>query len=517
MELIDAFLAIFLFVAVCGCLLAGFPVAFTLAGVSLIFALLGAVLGVFDLAILLAWPSRIFGTMTNATLFAVPLFILMGLILERSKVAQDLLTTLADLFGRRAGGLALAVTLVSTLLAASTGIVGATVVTMGLLALPVMLARGYDPALSTGTIASAGTLGVLIPPSILLVLLGDILASAYAQAQMDMGNYMPDTVSVGDLFAGALFPGLMLAGLYMAYQMTRVYFNPALAPPPTEEISDSKTWIDFLRILIAPILLIVAVLGSILAGAATPTEAAAIGALGACLIAAERHEQGKRIVWIALGLIALLAMAKITRDVNIQQDGITPLSAAMILISVLLAICVAWTFYVLWRWGIMSPALRGTAQMTAMVFAILICAGMFSLVFRGLGGDVLVRDVLTSLPGGKWTAFALVMLMMFFLGFVLDFIEITFVVVPIVAPILMALGFDPVWLGVMIALNLQTSFLTPPFGFALFYLRGVAPPSVKTFMIYRGIIPFVGLQILALALVGLFPQIATWLPEALFD
>ena len=519
MELIDVFLAIFLFVAVCGCLLAGFPVAFTLAGVSLIFALLGAAVGVFDLAILLAWPSRIFGTMTNATLFAVPLFILMGLILERSKVAQDLLTTLADLFGRRAGGLALAVTLVSTLLAASTGIVGATVVTMGLLALPVMLARGYDPALSTGTIASAGTLGVLIPPSILLVLLGDILASAYAQAQMDMGNYMPDTVSVGDLFAGALFPGLMLAGLYMVYQMTRVYFNPALAPPPppVEDISDGKTWIDFLRVLIAPILLIVAVLGSILAGAATPTEAAAIGALGACLIAAERHKQGEKIVWIALGLIALLAMAKISRDVNIQQDGITPLSAAMILVSVLLAICVAWTFYVLWRSGIMSPALRGTAQMTAMVFAILICAGMFSLVFRGLGGDVLVRDVLTSLPGGKWTAFALVMLMMFLLGFVLDFIEITFVVVPIVAPILMALGFDPVWLGVMIALNLQTSFLTPPFGFALFYLRGVAPPSVKTSMIYRGIIPFVGLQILALALVGLFPQIATWLPEALFD
>ncbi len=513
---VEALLAIALFVAVCGCLLAGFPVAFTLAGVSLFFALLSSALGIFDLAILLAWPSRIFGTMTNATLFAVPLFILMGLILERSKVAQDLLTTLADLFGRRAGGMALAVTLVSTLLAASTGIVGATVVTMGLLALPVMLSRGYDPALSTGTIASAGTLGVLIPPSILLVLLGDILASAYAQAQRDMGNYAPDTVSVGDLFAGALFPGLMLAALYMIYQMTRTYFNPSLAPAPLDAASD-KTGFDFLRILIAPILLIVAVLGSILAGAATPTEAAAIGAVGAGLIAAERQQQGQMAVWIALGLIVLLALAKVTGNLNIQQDGITPLALLTIVLAILLAICIAWIFYVLWRAGIMSPAVEGTARLTAMVFAILICAGLFSLVFRGLGGDALVRDALAALPGGAWTAFALVMLVMFVLGFVLDFIEITFVVVPIVAPILLVLGFDPVWLGVMIALNLQTSFLTPPFGFALFYLRGVAPKSVATSMIYRGIIPFVGIQILALALVGLFPQLATWLPEALFD
>ncbi len=514
--MIEAFLAIALFAAICGVLLAGFPVAFTLAGVSLLFALLSALLGVFDLAILLGWPLRIFGTMTNATLFAVPLFILMGLILERSKVAQDLLQTLADLFGRRAGGMALAVTLVSTLLAASTGIVGATVVTMGLLALPTMLARGYDPALSTGTIASAGTLGVLIPPSILLVLLGDILASAYAQAQTDMGNYAPDTISVGDLFAGALFPGLMLAGLYMTYQLVRTHIQPSLAPPPAE-IHASKTWTEFLRILVAPILLIVAVLGSILAGAATPTEAAAIGALGACLIAAERQAEGKMPVRIALVLLALLGVIKLGGDLNMQQADISLMTFAAIVISMFLAACILRVFYVLWRAGMMTDALQSTARMTAMVFAILICAGLFSLVFRGLEGDALVRDALAALPGGPWTAFMLVMAAMFLLGFVLDFIEITFIVVPIVAPILIILGFDPIWLGVMIAINLQTSFLTPPFGFALFYLRGVAPPSVKTGMIYRGIAPFVGLQILALILVGFFPAVATWLPEMLFD
>ncbi|MCK7592149.1 TRAP transporter large permease [Pseudomarimonas salicorniae] len=440
-------------------LLSGFPVAFVLAGVSLLLALLGAAFGVFDLSYLEAFPNRVFGVMGNETLLAVPLFVFMGVMLERSRLAEDLLESVAALFGDKRGGLAIAVLLVGALLAASTGIVGATVVTMGLISLPVMLRHGYCPRLASGTLCASGTLGQIIPPSVVLVLLGDQLGNAYQQAQLRLGNYSPDTVSVGDLFAGAVLPGLGLVALYAIYVLWTAWRQPHRAPAlPAEALAQRSTG-RLLRALLPPLLLMVAVLGSILGGIATPTEAAAVGAVGATLFAA---------------LAGQLSLARL-REVGLQ-----------------------------------------TVQVTAMVFAILIGAQLFALVFRGFGGDELIHDLLTGLPGGVFGAMLVVMLALFLLGFLLDFIEIVFVVVPIVAPVLFALGVDPVWLGVMIAINLQTSFLTPPFGFALFYLRGVAPPGLTTAALYRGVVPFIGLQLLMLALLAGWPQLATWLPGRLY-
>ena len=456
-------LPVLLFLLVVGTLLAGYPVALTLAGVSLLFASVAAAFGAFDMGYLEALPSRIFGSMNNETLMAVPLFIFMGLVLERARIADDLLETLGMLFGRVRGGLAVSVVIVGALLAASTGIVGATVVTMGLLSLPVMLRRGYDAKVATGTICAAGTLGQIIPPSIILVLLGDVLSSAYQQAQLRLGNYSPDTVSVGDLFVGALLPGLVLVGLYIAYVLLKAWLSPASMPALERDTTISETGRQFVvrlvGALLVPLVLILAVLGSILAGLATPTEAAAVGAVGAMVLALLRRA---------------LSFARL-RDV-----------------------------------------MRGTVRLTSMVFMILIGASVFSLVFRGLGGDTMVHELLTDLPGGRNGALALVMLALFLLGFIIDFIEITYIVVPIVAPVLMAMGVDPVWLGVMIAVNLQTSFLTPPFGFALFYLRGVSPPSVTTADIYRGAIPFVLLQLAMLILLVLWPGLATWLPKVVY-
>jgi tripartite ATP-independent transporter DctM subunit len=452
-----------LFVVVCLLLMTGFPVAFTLAGTALGFAFIGQLAGSFDGAFLDALPNRLYGIMTNVTLIAVPLFVFMGVMLERSRVAENLLDTMSALFGRLRGGLGFSVTLVGMLLAASTGIVGATVVTMGLLSLPTMLRRGYDPRIAAGTICAAGTLGQIIPPSIVLVLLGDVLSSAYQQAQLDMGIFSPDTLSVGDLFSGALLPGLVLVSLYIAYlaitALLRPDVMPAISDTENDRLSGGKLLQRVLRVLLPPLLLIVAVLGSILAGIATPTEAASVGAMGAILLA------------IAQGQFNLAML----RDV-----------------------------------------MRSTTRVTCMVFLILIGASIFSLVFRGFGGDEIVAESLSSLPGGKVGAMLAVMLLMFLLGFVLDFIEITFVVVPIVGPVLLAMGMDPVWLGVMIALNLQTSFLTPPFGFALFYLRGVAPAEVTTAQIYRGVMPFIGLQLGMLIILALWPQLATWLPGIIY-
>ncbi|MEZ5497862.1 MAG: TRAP transporter large permease subunit [Steroidobacteraceae bacterium] len=456
------FAALALFVGIVLALLAGYPVAFTLGGVSLLFALLGSAFGWFDLNYLQAFPSRIFGTMSNETLIAVPLFIFMGLTLERANIAEELLGALAQLFGRVRGGLAYAVLVVGTLLAASTGIVGATVVTMGLLCLPAMLRRRYDARLSSGIIAASGTLGQIIPPSIVLVLLGDVLSSAFAQSQLKRGIYSPETVSVGDLFAGALLPGLLLVGLYLLYLFFISRVRPAWMPlGETPRASESGVGLATRlgAALFAPLLLILAVLGSIIAGIATPSEAAAVGAVGALLLA---------------GLRRALTLARL------------------------------------------ADIMRGTVRMSSMVFMILIGASLFSLVFRGLGGDEVVHEALASLPGGALGAMLIVMLALFLLGFVLDFIEITYVVVPIVGPPLMALGLDPIWLGVMIAMNLQTSFLTPPFGFALFYLRGVAPPEVETRTIYAGAIPFIILQLLALLAVACWPQLALWLPQTFY-
>jgi tripartite ATP-independent transporter DctM subunit len=453
-------MALLLFFSVVLVLLAGFPVAFSLGGTALLFAVIGIVTGTFHEALLSGLPNRVFGIMNNETLIAVPLFVFMGVTLERARIAEELLDTLSLLFGTLRGGLGISVTLVGMLLAASTGIVGATVVTMGLLSLPTMLRRGYSAEVSAGTICASGTLGQIIPPSIILVMLGDVMTSAYQQAQVNMGVFSPRTVSVGDLFAGALLPGLLLVVMYVVYIITLAFFRPKVMPAHVRGADEQVTVARLLHALLPPLTLILAVLGSILAGLATPTEAAGVGGMGALVLALARRQ---------LDLVRL-------REI-----------------------------------------MRSTLKISSMVFMILIGASMFSLVFRGYGGDDAVRDILHSLPGGVIGAVAVVMLVMFLLGFVLDFIEITFVVVPIVGPVLLAMGLDPVWLGIMIAINLQTSFLTPPFGFALFYLRGVAPASVTTAQIYRGVIPFVAIQLLALLVLALVPELATWLPQQIYS
>tara|TARA_B110000503_G_scaffold99935_1_gene149474 strand:+ start:1609 stop:2988 length:1380 start_codon:yes stop_codon:yes gene_type:complete len=451
-----------MFVVVCLVLMAGYPVALSLSGTALIFALAGYVTGYFDMAFLHALPNRLFGTIKNTTLIAVPLFVLMGVMLEKSRLSEDLLDSMADLFRGFRSGLGLSVVIVGALLAASTGIVGATVVTMGLMSLPTMLKRGYSASQATGIICATGTLGQIIPPSIALVLLGDILSTAYQQAQLSAGVYAPKIVSIGDLFVGAIIPGLILVVLYSFYVLLFVKPSGAIVaaddgiaqPLVGERLSRA------MRNLLPPIFLIVAVLGSILSGAATPTEAAGVGAFGATLLAMFRGQ---------------LSIARL-REVA-----------------------------------------QTTTEVTSMVFLILIGAAVFSLVFRGFGGEELVEQFFTTLPGGLVAATVLVMVVIFLLGFVLDFIEITFVVVPIVGPVLLAMGLDPVWLGVMIAINLQTSFLTPPFGFALFYLRGVAPPSVATEDIYRGVVPFIIIQLLLMLMLSLWPKLATWLPAEIYN
>ena len=505
------YMAIIMFVIVCLVLLLGFPVAFSLGGTALIFALIGHLSSSFDADFLSALPNRLFGIMTNETLIAVPLFVFMGVMLERSKVADNLLTSMSDLFGQFRGGLAISVVIVGMLLAASTGIVGATVVTMGLLSLPTMLKRGYDPAISTGTICAAGTLGQIIPPSIILVLLGDVLSSAYQQAQLDMGIFSPETISVGDLFAGALIPGILLVGLYIAYIVFRAYITPQALPQAPVTVDMKVAFQQALKNLLPPMLLIFAVLGSILSGAATPTEAASVGAVGAMLLALLQQANSNLLKEIFYYLIESTVL--ISGFVCIYYISLDWRFFPSLLLPVIV-------FWQLRKYrpvsDVMKTVMVKTMEVTAMVFMILVGASIFSLVFRGFGGDELVQAWLSDLPGGVFGAMLIVMLIMFLLGFVLDFIEITFVVVPIVGPVLLAMGLDPVWLGIMIALNLQTSFLTPPFGFALFYLRGVAHKSVSTLQIYRGVMPFIVLQIVAIAAVAYWPALATWLPSVIF-
>jgi tripartite ATP-independent transporter DctM subunit len=441
-------------------LLSGYPVALALGGTALGFAALGSWLELFDGDFLGALPNRIYGIMRNETLIAVPLFVFMGVVLEKAKIAEKLLETMSSLFGSLRGGLGISVMLVGMLMAASTGIVGATVVTMGLLSLPTMLRHNYDPAIAAGTICASGTLGQIIPPSIVLVLLGDVLSSAYQQAQLDMGIFAPDTVSVGDLFAGAVVPGLLLVSGYLIYLLAVAWLNPAKMPIPEYDPTVQKPSVTtLLSALVPPLGLIIAVLGSILGGIATPTEAAAVGATGALLLA----------------YFQKVLSLKLLREVA-----------------------------------------QNTTQVTSMVFLILIGASLFSLVFRGFEGDEMITELLSDLPGGVFGAMLIVMLVMFLLGFVLDFIEITFVIVPIVGPVLLAMGLDPIWLGIMIALNLQTSFLTPPFGFALFYLRGVAPKEVTTLHIYKGVMPFIVIQIGLLGLLAVYPNLVTWLPDLIY-
>jgi len=449
------FIPLILFVVICASLLLGFPVAFTLGGVSLIFAGIGTIFGVFDLYLLETIPNRLFGIMTNTTLVAVPLFVFMGVILEKSKIAEKLLESMSEIFGRLKSGLGISVIIVGTLLAASTGIVGATVIAMGLISLPAMLKKDYSEEVSTGLIAATGTLGQIIPPSIALVILGDVLATAYQQAQLSMGNFSAKSVSVGDLFVAAIIPGLLLVTAYSFYFILNISnkninFN---------ETNASISLNHILKILIPPFLLIFSVLGSIILGVASPTEAAGIGAMGSILIA---------------GLNKKLSLL------------------------------------------VLSDAVKQTAFISSMVFMILIGASIFSLVFRGYGGEELISNLFNAIPGGLFGSMLIVMILVFLLGFILDFIEISFVVVPIVGPILIAMGADPLWLGIMLAINLQTSFLTPPFGFALFYLRGVTPERIKTETIYKGVFPFILIQLLILCLVAYFPFIATYLPSLIY-
>jgi tripartite ATP-independent transporter DctM subunit len=455
-------LAVAMVLAVCAVLLFGYPVALTLAGVSLIFAAIAAAAGIMDLGLLAALPPRIFGIMGNEVLLAIPLFVFMGVMLDHSRIAEELLETLGRLFGALPGGLGIAVILVGTLLAAAKGIVGATTVTMGLIVLPIMLRHGYDKALAAGTVAATATLAQIFPPATVLILLGDQLSNSFRAAQLAQGNFAPQAVSVADLFAGAIMPGLVLVFLYILYVIAVAIFfpkkAPAIAPDPTAPHGFALAR-RLSAVLIAPLALILAVLGSILGGVATPTEAASVGAVGSILLAARKA-----------GAV-----------------------------------------------GLLMPVMVRTSQITSMIFLILIGATLFSLVFRGLGGDDLVERALTGLPGGIGGATLAVMIALFVLGFVMDAFEIIFVVVPIVAPILLKMpGVDPIWLGIMMAVNLQTSYIHPPLGPTLFYLRGVAPPEVTTRHIYLGIIPFVVIQLAMLAALWFLPALATWLPHRLY-
>ena len=452
-------LSIIMFFTTLALLLFGFPVAFTLAGSALIFGFIGEAMEIFNFRMIGFFPQRIFGTMINEPLVAVPLFIFMGIMLEKTKIAAGLLQSIGELFGTTKGGLGIGVVLVGMLLAASTGIVGATVVTMGMLSLPSMMKAGYDQKIATGTICAAGTLGQIIPPSIVLVLLASILQGANEEAALLRGDLAPDPVTAIDLFAGALLPGLMLVVMFVIFIYFYARIFPTACPPIETSKSRKQIYLDAFKSVFPPIILIVLVLGSILFGVATPTESASVGAIGAAIIAYTKGELTFQ---------------------NLKETSL------------------------------------GTVKLSSFVFVILIGASMFSLVFRGFGGDEMIEHFLSNLPGGLYGALFVVMIAIFLLGFFLDYIEIIFVIVPLVGPVLIAYGADPLWLGILISLNLQTSFLTPPFGFSLFFLRGVAPKEIKTKNIYRGVIPYIGIQVLAIFVVGFFPSIATWLPRLLF-
>ena len=504
-------------------LMSGYLVAFTLGGLAILVGFAGIWVGAFDEALFAALPNRFWGVLTNPVLVAVPLFVFMGVVLEKSGIAESLLTTMGQVFGPLRGGLALSVVLVGALLAAATGVVGATVVTMGLLSLPAMMRAGYDPKLACGTICAAGTLGQIIPPSTVLIFMGDILQSANSAAQLELGNFAPDTVSVGDLFAGAIFPSLVLVGLYALYVIYRALVTPQDCPPVrmTREERAGLTGRVF-SALIPPITLILAVLGSIIGGVATPTESASVGAMGAMFLAAvkilsdesfapEGHPaRQRRLQGFWLGFLgSLAAVAALFGGIGLLNYLLVVIILSLIAIVLqprLLASYVQTIF----------RACVTTMSITSMVFIILMGATAFALVFTQMGGGDMVRGFLESMPGGQTGALITVFVIIFVLGFFLDTFEILFIVVPITAPVLLLMGVDPIWLGVMMGVLLQTSFLTPPFGFSLFYLRGVAPGTITTPQIYRGAIPFIGLQIVALVLLWVFPELATWLPNELF-
>ena len=514
-----AYLDVLMFAALIGAILLGYPVAFTLTGIAVIFAGLGWAFGVFDVSLLGALGQRVFGLLTNDVLIAIPLFVFMGVVLEKSRIAEDLLETMGRLFGSLRGGLGVSVILVGALLAASTGIVGATVVAMGLIALPTMLRNGYNPRLASGVVCTAGTLGQIIPPSTLLIILSDVMSNAYQQAQFRQGLFTIDTISVGQTFAAALLPGLMLVAIYVGYMLVKAWTSPEAAPALARpEEAPSRAVV--LSALVPPSVLIIAVLGSILGGVATPSEAASVGAIGALLLAALRQGGSPRLIYA--GGAALLALAVLSRlaPVRLQREDVGALDWLLGLLAVaLVGLALAAVGQALrraWRAGILKPVMTSTMTVTAMIFATILTASVFSLVFRGLGGDAHVEEIIAAMPGGADGALLFVMALIFVLGFFLDFVEISVIILPLVAPALILLGHDPVWLSILIAINLQTSFLTPPFGFSLFYLRGAAPKEITTGQIYAGVLPFIGLQVLGMAVLWFWQPLATVLPEWLF-
>lgn len=521
--LIGQMMAAGLFLLIIFFLMSGYLVAFTLGGLAILVGFAGIWVGAFDQALFAALPNRFWGVLTNPVLVAVPLFVFMGVVLERSGIAESLLTTMGQVFGQLRGGLALSVVLVGALLAAATGVVGATVVTMGLLSLPAMMRAGYDPKLACGTICAAGTLGQILPPSTVLIFMADILQGANSAAQLALGNFSPDTVSVGDLFAGAIIPSLILATLYALYVIWRAWIDPESCPPLVMTEEERRGLLSrVMSSLIPPITLIVAVLGSIVSGVATPTESASVGAVGALFLAVikliaddslgaeDDPRRAQRLLFFWLAFLILLGL------ITVFYGG------AGLLNFMLAALALAFLFLLIRpRLGrtYVETVFRSsltTMSITSMVFIILLGATAFALVFTQMGGGAMVRGFLESMPGGQTGALLMVFFIIFILGFFLDTFEILFIVVPITAPVLLIMGVEPIWLGVMMGVLLQTSFLTPPFGFSLFYLRGVAPKTITTPQIYRGALPFIGLQVLALCILWAFPETATWLPNELF-
>ncbi|WP_114389102.1 TRAP transporter large permease [Notoacmeibacter marinus] len=515
----SAYLDLMMFGALIVAVLSGFPVAFAIAGVAVLFAYLGWALGVMDISLLGAFGQRVFGLISNQILIAIPLFVLMGALLEKSRIAEDLLDTMGRAFGQLRGGLGISVVLVGALLAASTGIVGATVVAMGMIALPTMLRNGYDTRMASGIVCTAGTLGQIIPPSTLLIILADVMSNAYQQAQYEQGKFTVETLSVGQFFAAALVPGLLLVALYLVYILLRGLVRPQDMPPAAEELQRPSRS-EILSAIVPPVLLIFAVLGSILAGIATPTEAAAVGAIGALLMAGVRIGQWRYLILTGACALIALALAAGMFPVRLQRNDLGLIALIAGGIYILLATVgfagIAAALRGALRARMVQDALTSTMTMTAMIFATILAAGMFSLVFIGLGGEERVAHWLQNLPGGATGALLVTMLVVFVMGFFLDFVEISVIVLPLVTPTLILLGHDPIWLGIILAINLQTSFLTPPFGFSLFYLRGVAPASVTTGDIYRGVMPFILLQAIGVALIWALPALATWLPARMF-
>ena len=513
-------LDILLVVALIGGILLGYPVSFTLTGVAALFAFIGWGTGAFDMALLGAISQRVFGLVTNDVLIAIPLFVLMGVVLEKSKIAEELLETMGKLFGRVRGGLGISVILVGALLAASTGIVGATVVAMGLIALPTMLRNNYDPSLACGIVCTSGTLGQIIPPSTLLIILTDVMSNAYQQAQYSKGQFTIETISVGQMFAAAIVPGLVLVSVYLVYLIVKSWLWPETAPALSGREYTKPTVFDVAKAVVPPIFLIIAVLGSIVAGVATPSEAASVGAIGAILMAGARL--GGSVRWMMAGSSAFICLAAVAgiapvrlqrADAGMQEWVLGGVCLVLMLVGfTAIKLALQQTL----KTKLLGQILTSTMVVTAMIFATILTASMFSLVFIGLGGDERIAWVISAMPGGATGALIFCMILIFILGFFLDFVEISVILLPLVAPSLILMGHDPIWLSVLIAINLQTSFLTPPFGFSLFYLRGAAPAEVTTGQIYRGVIPFIILQAVGITIVWFIPELTTYLPRLVF-